>query len=574
MNRAAREPDSSRRLSRVGTSRSPLGRLLAACARFVSRLSIRLLAFNILLVFMPAIGILTLESFEEQLLSGQERAMVQQGRLLAAALGGRDILDAEEAERILVNLNQRQEFRLRVVSPNGTVVADSSSLGPRRGGPRDSTTAGASEVRGRLTYRIGLFFYRLIERALGRPAPNAPAEPAPEEIPRAGDRLLTPEVRQALAGRYGSASRPSPTTRSLVMFSALPVESEGIVVGAVLVSRSTIRILQALYDFRTATVEVILLSLVVAAVLSLLVSTTIARPLRRLQRDARALLDRRGRLRRAFEPLARLDEIGDLSRALARLTQRLESHQGFMESFASDVSHEFKNPLASIRGVLDVLPTVDDPRDRARFLTMALDDVARLEQLLTAVREIAVIDSQLDRQEVESVPLASLARAAIARRALTTNGGSNGHQQRFTLDAESAPVAVAGSSVRMTQVIDNLLDNAAGFSPPDAEVEVTIEDNGSRAYLRVADRGPGFPVNNLEHVFDRFFSDRPGKAKGAGGHTGLGLAIVKSIIEGYGGSVYAANRDGGGAELTVELPIIEASSAAGEASLAARELQR
>ncbi len=570
MSSVAREPDSSRRLSRVGAPKTAMGRALAAITRFVSRLSIRLLAFNILLVFMPAIGILTLESFEDQLLSGQERAMVQQGRLLAAALGERDILDAEEAKRILVNLNQRQEYRLRVVSPNGTVVADSSSLGPRREGTAESTTAATSEVRGRLTYRIGLFFYRLIERALEWPTSSPPVESAPATAPGTSDRLLAPEVRQALAGRYGSASRPSPTTRSLVMFSALPVESEGVVVGAVLVSRSTIRILQALYDFRTATVEVILLSVVVAAVLSLLVSTTIARPVRRLQRDARALLDRRGRLRRPFEPLARLDEIGDLSRALARLTRRLESHQSFMESFASDVSHEFKNPLASIRGVLDVLPTVDDPRDRARFLTMALDDVARLEQLLTAVREIAVIDSQLDRQEVESVPLATLARAAIARRALTDNG----HQPRFKLDEHVSAVAVAGSSVRMTQVIENLLDNAAGFSPPGTEVDVTIDDHGDRATLRVADRGPGFPVNNLERVFDRFFSDRPGTVKGAGGHTGLGLAIVKSIVEGYGGNVHAANREGGGAELTVELPIVAASQAEAEASLSAQENSR
>lgn len=532
-------------------------RLLEGIGRFVSRISIRLLAFNVLLVFLPAIGILTLKSYERQLLDAQERAMVQQGRLLAAALGNRGGLDGAEAERLLVNLEQRQEYRLRVIAPNGTVVADSSRLGPRRNTEDEGEELGSPEARKRPSYRVGLFFYRLFERLLGTGgAPRADA-PAAAGEPAAGDgQVLTPEVRQALAGRYGSAARPSPTSRSLMLSSALPITDREVIVGAVLVSRSTFRILQALYDFRTATVEVILLSLVVAAILSLLVSTTIARPLGRLKRDARALLDRRGRLRRPLEPLARADEIGDLSRALAELTHRLERHQTLLESFASDVSHELKNPLAAIRGVLDVLPEVDDPAEHARFIGMATADVARLEQLITSLRDVALIDSRLDDPGEETVAVASLVRAAIERRALATNGSG----PRFVLAAAEPPLLVRASPARLAQVIDNLLDNAAGFAPPGSQVEIDLERDDDAAVLRVRDRGPGFPEGNLARLFDRFFTDRPGSQRGAGGHTGLGLAIVKSIAEGYGGRVSARNRDGGGAEVAVLLPRAERSA--------------
>ena len=524
-------------------------RPLSSVGRFVSRISFRLLAFNILLVFLPAIGILTLESFERQLLDAQERGMVQQGRLLAAALGGRGGLDGDEAERILVNLNQRQEYRLRVIAPDGTVVADSSRLGPRRSAEAGTDLLVSPEARQRPTYRIGLFFYRILERLSGATTTSEEQRAAYDDADVAEGRILSPEVRQALNGRYGSAARPSPTSRSLMLSSSLPIVDDEVIVGAVLVSRSTFRILQAIYDFRTSTIEVILLSLVVAAILSLLVSTTIARPLARLKGDARALLDRRGRLRRPLEPLARLDEIGDLSRALSELTRRLEGHQASHESFASDVSHELKNPLAAIRGVLEVLPAVDDPAERARFIDMATADVGRLEKLITSIREVALIDSRLDPGD-GAVPVEGLVRAAIDRRRLSTNGDG----PRFVLESVGPPVLVRAAPARLAQVVDNLLDNAASFAPADSHVHVDLGLEGEHAVLRVSDRGPGFPDGNLNRVFDRFFTDRPGSQRGAGGHTGLGLAIVKAIAEGYGGRVTARNRPDGGAEVAVAFP--------------------
>ena len=125
--------------------------------RFLSRISIRLLAFNVLLVFLPAAGLLYLDTYERQLLDAQERALVQQGRLLAAALSGGENLQAADAQRVLVQLNRRLDARLRVVDRDGRLLADSSALGPRRE-EGDEAVGGVSppgDLRTSLLYRLG-----------------------------------------------------------------------------------------------------------------------------------------------------------------------------------------------------------------------------------------------------------------------------------------------------------------------------------------------------------------------------------------------------------------------------------
>src|SRR5205807_2021964 len=169
------------------------------------------------------------------------------------------------------------------------------------------------------------------------------------------------------------------------------------------------------------------------------------------------------RLRGRFKGSNKRDEIGDLARALERLSRRLEQHQQSTEAFASDVSHEFKNPLASIRMATEMLAQVDAPAERSRFLRVAESEIARMENLLSQVREITTMDAEIQKEEPT------------------------------TLDV------------------------------------------------------------NLGRIFDRFFTYRPDHPT-TQRHTGLGLSIVKAIVEGYGGTVAAANRPGGGAVFEVRLP--------------------
>lgn len=519
-----------------------------AISRALSRLPIRLLAFNILLVFLPAAGVLFLDTYETHLLEAQERTMGQEGRLLAAALEATGDLDAATSRAILVQLGQRHLARLRVVDEGGRVLADSALLGPRRqptDEPSEPPETGApAPPQRRLLYRIGSLPFRLFRGTGG------PSEGNRETFDQDGGTLAGPEVEAALEGRYGAATRVlGDAARTVMLHIAIPIRIDGEVSGAVVVSQSTNRIMSTLYAVRLDVFRVFLASLAVAVVLTLVVATTIARPLSRLRRRAGEILDRRGRLTGGFEPSGRTDEIGDLERALAELTRRLEEHLRLTESFAADVSHEFKNPLASIRTAADMALEVEDAEDRRRFLEMVLRDVARMERLLTEAREISRIDAHLDDEGRSVVDLEPVLEGLVE--SFTLRSGAAG--ATFELATEAAPVEVLGSADRLTQVFENLLANASSFSPSGGTVTVSIGRTGGYAEVVVADEGPGVPDEHRDRIFARFFSWRPNGEQV--GHTGLGLAIVRAIVEGYGGRVRYRPRHPRGAEFIVTLPL-------------------
>jgi two-component system sensor histidine kinase ChvG len=225
--------------------------------RLPSRISLRLLAFNVLLVFLPVGGVLFLDTYERHLLVAQERTMAQEGRLLAAAIEARDRFDGEDAERILVQLGQRHLARLRVIGLNGEVVADSALLGPRLENGEAVIPAGDPPTGGEKSflYRLGSLPFRLLRGTSGDSGSAHDADIS-------SDLLLRPEVQSALEGRYGAATRISPAPRrSVTLHIAIPVRVEGVVEGIVLVSQSTGRILQALDAVRLDVFKVFLLSL-------------------------------------------------------------------------------------------------------------------------------------------------------------------------------------------------------------------------------------------------------------------------------------------------------------------------
>jgi two-component system sensor histidine kinase ChvG len=511
-----------------------------------SRISFRLLAFNLLLVFLPAAGLLYLDVHEKKLLESQERAMVQQGRLVAATLEGKGDRWKTEAAEILAGLRQRAEARIRVVDLQGRVLADSVRGGAGYGVEPKSTPT--SDGRSALLYRLGSRLYRLYEHAL-----REPYEPLPEDEGdgvSTGGRLSGPEIQAALAGRYGAATRRSPgSQRSLTLHAAIPVIQGERVVGAAQVSQSTLRVLQDLYEIRLRVFRIFVVSVAAAMVLSLIASATIVRPIRRLRDEAAQLIDRRGRVTRRFRGSSRRDEIGELARALQELNRRLEEHQSFIQSFASDLSHELKNPLASIRGAAEILAEVGDPGERGRFLQMIEREVARMEHLLTGARELARIDLELPEEARRPVALRDLLQQLLESYRV------RGHDSvRLELVAEEGAV-VSATPERLVQVFDNILDNAVGFSPPGGLVRVKLAREGGTIRASVFDEGPGIPANKLDQVFERFYTYRPLPYPRGETHTGLGLAVVKAIVEGYGGSVAASNGAEKGARFDVRLPL-------------------
>ncbi len=553
----------------------------------LSRMWVRVLAFNVLIVFLPIAGMLSLGTYEKQLLSSLERSLVQQGRVLAAALEDSGPRLRDNAITILRHMRQRHDARLRVVDSHGVLLADSSSITPQPAAdasdslpldtsarlsaagspgspaPRDAaaaagataatnpgaataaTTAAAPTTAATATaaptaartaqetflYRLASFPVRVWRKYLRPPQPPAESD----EFYGGAKVLGGQEIKDALAGGYGASTRVSAGQQSLTLYSAIPVLDRRRVGGAVLVSQSTFRMLSDLYALRLDIFRLFLWSVVTAVVLSLFVSATITVPIRRLRDQAHAILDPRGRLLGRLVPSRARDEVGELSRSLGELTARLQRHVRQMESFASDVSHEFKNPLASIRSAAEIANSSADPGERRTMLAMVLEDVSRMERLLTGVREISRIDSGAAEGEGEaSVDVREIA----SRVAVSARRRENGRDLKFVVEGESTTAWLPPG--RLEQVVENLVDNAVSFSPPGGVVTITVGRDNGFTLLRVSDEGPGVPPENRERVFDRFFSFRPTEKKGT--HAGLGLSIVKAIAESHGGSVAIRER--------------------------------
>ncbi len=508
-------------------------------------IALRLFAFNLLLLFLPIAAILYLDVYEEALLTSQERSMVQQARLVSAAMSTAPGFDTGTAETILRSV-ERDDARVRIYDARGALLADSHHAG--MSDPAATTyPPGTVNTRARLLYRLGAWIARSRaavdswrQRLLkGRVAVEADtrAEGSPTE------------VMAALQGRYGAATRPTPNQRSLTLNIAVPIRRSGGIVGAVRVSQSTYRALHALYRVRLRIFQVVLGSIAAAALLTAVAAATVVRPLRRLRREATALAARRDQLPGRFADVNRHDEIGDLARALQELTRRLDEHIRDAERFASDVSHEFKNPLASIRAAAEMTTQSDEPADRARFLSMLTRDVDRLERLVSGVRELARVDTQLQQDPVEQTDPAALVTQVLDGLRLAYGGHPQMH-----LEIHGKRCVVRAAATRLVQALENVLVNARSVAPPGSRVDVSLGTTGTDCVIEVADRGPGIPSAHLERVFDRFFSYRPASPDANSTHAGLGLAIARSIVQGYGGTIAARNRDGGGAVFEIRLP--------------------
>lgn len=511
--------------------------------RFFSRISFRLMAFNLLLVFLPVAGILYLGSYEQRLLGQQRRALEEEARLLAAAVASAQTPGRTAQEIMLQRHRLRGDsndpIRLRVISPVGYIIADSHTL---TGTPPPQR---ASRAKRNILYRAGA---ALLRPFLGSARTLEQPLPAGDYYERS-QRLFGAEVRSALQGEPGAVERISPDRRSVTVYVAEPIRVGDNVIGATLASQSTFPILQDLYTVRLGILRIFIISVIVAVVISLLVATTIVRPLRQLRLESGNILDRRGRLRGRFRGSRKHDEIGDLSRALERLTRRLDEHVRFIESFAADVSHEFKNPLASIRTATEMLAEVDEPEQRKRFLVMVELEIARMESLLAGVREITLIDAQLTTEQRTPVDVRALLERIVDGFRLRERATVS-----IVLNTPSEPCQVSASEDRLIQIFVNVLENAISFSPPGGVVTIVLTREASTIVTTIADQGPGIPTANLPRVFDRFFTHRPETSRPRASHTGLGLAIVKAIVEGYGGVITPSNREGGGAGFEIRLP--------------------
>jgi two-component system sensor histidine kinase ChvG len=237
------------------------------------------------------------------------------------------------------------------------------------------------------------------------------------------------------------------------------------------------------------------------------------------------------------------------------MTEALSARLDAIERFAADVAHELKNPLTSVRSAVETAARLKDPEQQRRLMALVLEDVHRLDRLISDISQASRIDSELSRAEFELVDIGRMLAALVdVHEATRAPDGP-----KFSLEVgANAGLAVPGIERRLVQVMRNLIVNAISFSPPDGLVRIGVSGTVEEVVITVEDAGPGIPQTKLATIFERFYSERP-KGEKFGTHSGLGLSISKQIVDAHGGSIYAENRLAGdgsleGARFVVRLP--------------------
>ncbi|MGB3721607.1 MAG: HAMP domain-containing sensor histidine kinase, partial [Pacificimonas sp.] len=342
--------------------------------------------------------------------------------------------------------------------------------------------------------------------------------------------------------------------RTPIAYAALPLPDGR----ALLVTRDRRDITTIVRAERMTLFLVFLGVLTLSLLLSSFLARTIVRPLRRLAIAAQRV--RLGRSREVTVPRFQLrkDEIGALARSLSDMTAALRTRIDGVEAFAADVSHEIKNPLASLRSALEGLDRITDPDLRARLLAICAEDVRRIDRLITDISDASRLDAELSRAHYEPVDLAPMLETIVD--VYEKRGLPRGIELALARPAAGTAM-VLGDRDRLAQVARNLIDNGVSFSPDGGIVEISAAGGRREVVLRVDDRGPGIPEGAEEKIFQRFYSERPG-GEAFGQHSGLGLAISRAIVEAHDGHLTGQNRKAGGARFTVRIPAAPALTAA------------
>lgn len=544
------------------------------------RLTSRIVLLNLLGLVVLVAGILYFNQFRQGLIDARVESLTIQAQIISAAIAGsatadtgsivinpdslNDTLDPSNLEAdqfdnldfpinpettgpVLRRLLANSTIRGRIIDPEGNLVVDSRFLY----GGGDIVQ---SEIKPPETAE-GFFLIRWWNAAYDWFF--AYDYPLQREYSLDNGRDF-PEVAAALNGAAVSVVRLD-EKRDIIILVSVPVQRFRAVLGALVLSTSGGEIDDVLRAERRVVLLTFGFVALVTILLSVLLAGTIAEPIRRLSAAAERV--RRGVNTRVEIPdfTARRDEIGHLSGALRDMTNALYNRIDAIEAFAADVSHELKNPLTSLRSAVETLAMVKTDEQRARLIEIVKHDVRRLDRLITDIADASRLDAELARAVTHPVDVARLLGAICS----LANETRKDQLAEIALHVSPAPAGmeparaylVLGHDSRLSQVFRNLLDNARSFTAENTRIAVRVRRNGEDVEVRVEDSGPGISPDNLERVFDRFYTDRPEGSFGK--NSGLGLSISRQIIDAHKGQIWAENRYGK-APVGFEKPVLGA----------------
>ncbi|MHA1559955.1 MAG: stimulus-sensing domain-containing protein [Alphaproteobacteria bacterium] len=538
-----------------------------------SSLSRRIVFLNLVALVALVAAILFLNQSRSSLIDAEVRSLTAQGELIANSIAAQatnvpgaavlrspqEALDLEAAAAYVAGL----EFPIDPARAGTLITYLSASAGPRvrvydAAGYRIVDSDSAEITRADLP-PIGQSEPSLLERIWNSVTGWFRRDDLPiyAEYDRS-EGLNYEEVAAAISGDMTTLTRVTESGELMVTV-AVPIQGYQTIQGAVLLTTREGDIDDIIAEERNAILRVFAVAAVSSVLLSFFLAGTIAAPLRRLASAADHV--RKGVRSRPQIPdfSKRGDEIGDLSLALRDMTSSLFNRIDAIERFAADVSHELKNPLTSLRSAVETFPLAKTKESQERLAEIIQHDIRRLDRLISDISDASRLDAELSRRDAEPFDLSKLLQTLV-----TLSNESSDGESRLVLSIEEAGndgYVVLGHDIRITQVLSNLVDNARSFSPPGRDIRISARRDGTDVEILIDDSGPGIKAENVERIFERFYTDRPG-TEAFGENSGLGLSISRQIVEAHGGQIWAENIPSGGndekvigARFGVRLPV-------------------
>ncbi|MEZ5923371.1 MAG: stimulus-sensing domain-containing protein [Hyphomicrobiaceae bacterium] len=532
----------------------------------------RIILFNLMGLILLVGGILSASRYQEWLIDARIKSVEAQGDIVAefvaaAATGEKDRIlfdpgqpadedvaavnslsleiDARPISAVVLRTVRKTGTRIRIYTADGTQVLDSDELLRPDGKP---VAVDEPDAWKSLLMSISSWF---VSDSVG-----------PYVEAGVTNGMAYEEVNAALSGQAASAVRLTANKRHVIAV-GVPVIREKRVLGVAFLTTKGGEIDELILKERLSILRVALICFFVIVGISLVLAASIATPLRSIA-NAAERIQRNLSLRNELPEFPqRVDEIGKLSKTLRAMHDALYKRIERSERFAADVAHELKNPLTSVRSAAETLPLVRTEKDRQSLIETIQSDVTRLTRLIDDISKATRVEAEMALAEAKPVDLADLLKAVadVANNKVSESGKS------VVVDfgpgeADGRAFFVVGHDLRLGQVFHNLIDNALSFSPPTGKVTIRARRSDAAITVEVEDEGSGIPPNNLERIFERFYTDRPG-VDNFGKNSGLGLSISKEIVLAHQGQIWAENRtlDGNvaGARFSVRLPALVAN---------------
>ena len=322
-------------------------------------------------------------------------------------------------------------------------------------------------------------------------------------------------------------------------------------VGYLAISENANDIKAAIDERKTFIIRTAIAVAMVIIIFSFVLNRYFLKPIKNLVSYTKTIKDKNPKTTNIDNLKLRKDELGLLSNSLDDMTLELQKRISHAENFSTDLVHEIRNPLASLKSASEILHDTNDITQRAKLIEILSHDVQRIERLITDYSQMLKDEVALSKEKIKKIDIEPIIKSVVddfnnlymLKRGIKISYQNDGNKKYYIYGIEN----------RIEQIIANLLDNAISFSDDNKKVIVKVSKmNDNKVVINILDEGQGFKEKDTNKIFKRFYSNRPDKF---GQHSGLGLNIVKNLVDLHNATIKASNRsDHGGASVEIMFP--------------------